>query len=133
VRAEDRALQRNLLAARAMLERAQLLQQLDTLSPAGKAQGVRAGLARLAQRSPHGRTWLGVALSAVRLLRSHPILVPMVTVASRLVHGRGWRWLVVAGVVGAVAWSLQRPSRGAGDTAGETTDDTSAAAENGSA
>ena len=133
VSAEDRAAQRNLLVARAMLERAQLLQTARHAESSWKVARCRApDCVGSRSGSLRGRSWLGVALSAVHLLRSHPVLVPLVTVASRLVRGRGWRWLLVAGVVGAVAWSLQRPSRGADDTADNTAGDAPAPTEGGS-
>ena len=109
---EDRALQRDLLLARAALERAQLLLQLDTLSPPGKPLGVASGLSRLAQGSLRSDTWVTLGLSALQLVRRHPVLVPTLVTASRLVRGRVGRLVLLAGVVGAVAWAMQRRSRG---------------------
>ena len=121
MRAEDRAMQRNLLAARAMLERAQLLQQLDTLSPPDKPLGVASGIGRLAQGSLRGG-WVSVALAALQVVRRHPVLLPTLATAARIARSRVGRVVLLVGVVGAVAWAVQRQARGeAADAAAEDT------------
>jgi hypothetical protein len=115
MRLEDRAARRSLLVARATLERAQLLQQLDTLSPPDKPLGLAAGLGRLAQGPLQGSAWLRVALSVVQMMRRHPVLVPaLATAGTRILRGRFTRWVLLGGVLTAVAaWALRRQSRSA--------------------
>ena len=112
MRPEDRAAQRSLLVARATLERAQLLQQLDVLSPPDKPLGVASGLGRLAQGSLRGGSWMDLAHSALEMVRRHPVLVPTLATGLKLARGRAGRLALLAVVVGAVAWSLQRRSHG---------------------
>lgn len=115
MRLEDRAARRSLLVARATLERAQLLQQLDTLSPPDKPLGLASGLGRLAQGPLQGSAWLRVALSVVQMMRRHPVLVTaLATAGTRILRGRFTRWVLLGGVLTAVAaWALRRQSRGA--------------------
>jgi hypothetical protein len=116
--AEQRATQRELLRARAALERVQLAEQLALLSrPLGP--GRLASVARLKASTFSRTSLLRLAATAVALVRRQPTLLSVaISLASRFRRLRILRWALLAGGVAYVAWSVARES-GAGDEAAD--------------
>jgi acetylornithine/succinyldiaminopimelate/putrescine aminotransferase len=105
---ELRTLKRDLLLARAAVQRAQLAHQLDRLQ--GRTHGVRhlAGSV-LGTRLLSSAPLLMAAANAVRFVRRQPWVVPtVVTSVARLSRTRTLRWVVLAGVVAAAAWWIRQ-------------------------
>jgi hypothetical protein len=122
---EQRALQLELLLARAAAERTALSAQLAglrarTATPGGVARLMLSGV-----QTARGRGPLGLAANALRLARAQPWLVPTVVgTAVKLARSRTLRWLVLAGAAGAAAWWFsQRGSADRPDDAIDTDDD----------
>jgi hypothetical protein len=113
---EQRALQRELLLARAAAERAALSTQLDglrtrTATPGGVARLVFSGV-----RVARGHGPFGLAAQAVRLARTQPWLVPAVVgVGAKLARSRTLRWLAIAGAAGAAWWWYSQRDTAASD------------------
>jgi hypothetical protein len=112
---EHRALRRELLIARAAMERAEFAERLDVLELRSRSglPGVLLRGAGSARRSG----LLGVAATGIRLARSQPWLVPAVAGgALRLARSRTLRWVAVAAVVAAAVWWVRRQSGSAAST-----------------
>jgi hypothetical protein len=107
---EQRALQRDLLLARAAAERVALATQVGKLRERGRTPRGIASLLFRGARSAQRSHLVGFATMATRLARAQPWLVPAVIGGTaKLARSRTLRWLVVAGAAGAAAWwFLQR-------------------------
>jgi len=105
---ELRALKRDLLLARAAVQRAQLSHQLERLQ--GRTHGVRSMAGSvLGSRFLPSAPLLIAAANALRFVRRQPWVIPtMVTGATKLGRTRILRWVVLAGVVAAAAWWLRQ-------------------------
>jgi hypothetical protein len=112
---EQRTLRRELLLARAAVERAALADRLDELERRSRS-GLPGALLRGAS-SARRSGLLGVAASGIRLARSQPWLVPAVAGgALRLARSRTLRWVAVAAVVATAVWWVRRQSGSAAST-----------------
>jgi hypothetical protein len=112
---EQRTLRRELLLARAAVERAALADRLDELERRSRS-GLPGALLRGAS-SARRSGLLGVAASGIRLARSQPWLVPAVVGgAVRLSRSRTLRWVAVAAVVATAVWWVRRQSGSAAST-----------------
>lgn len=109
---EHRALRRDLLLARAAVERAALAERLDVLElRSGRGlPGMLLGGAASAQRSG----LLRAAVTGLRFARSQPWVVPTIAAgAMRLVRSRTLRWVALAAVVAAAVWWVRRQTAAA--------------------
>jgi hypothetical protein len=106
---ELRELRRELLLARGKAEREMLAGQLDRLESRSRS-GV-AGLVLSGAQRAKASGLLGVAMSAVRVARAQPWLIPAVAGGvAKLARSRTLRWVALAGAVAAAVWWLrQRP------------------------
>lgn len=112
---EQRALRRELLLARAAVERAALTDRLDELERRSRS-GLPGALLRGAS-SARRSGLLGVAATGIRIARSQPWLVPAVVGgAVRLSRSRTLRWVALAGLAAAAIWWLRRQNGAAVST-----------------
>jgi hypothetical protein len=102
--ADQRALQRDLLLARATAERAALRDQLAGLRARTRSPRGVAGLLFSGARAAHRSGALPLALGVAR--RQPWLLASLFGAGLKLVRVRAVRWLLVAGAVGAAAWWL---------------------------
>lgn len=104
---ELRELRRELLLARGKAEREMLADQLDRLESRSRS-GV-AGLVLSGAQRARASGLLGVAMSAVRVARAQPWLVPAVAGGvAKLARSRTLRWVALAGAVAAAVWWLRQ-------------------------
>jgi hypothetical protein len=105
---EQRALRLELLRVRAAAERAELTRRLDTID-ARTRTGRAMASALLGGSRADARGLLGVAASALRIVRRQPWIVPTVVGGMlRVARSRRLRWVLLAGAVVGALWWIRR-------------------------